>query len=134
MVKSEGTVELIASWRRWPIIILFFIFCTNTAFQVNTIIFQINLYGIGCTVQLYRIAYTVQAIPKFKIIIYQAKIQFTQMLSVSDVVGRYYRVDENVIVWMTTLTHVTQAVFEIPAAFLSGLTSLRVGFIQHFKP
>ena len=56
------------------------------------------------------------------------------MLSVSDVVGRYYRVDENVIVWMTTLTHVTQAVFEIPAAFLSGLTSLRVGFIQHFKP
>ena len=52
------------------------------------------------------------------------------MLSVSNVVGRFYRVDENVIVWMTTLTHVTQAVFEIPAAFLSGLTSLRVGFIS----
>ena len=52
------------------------------------------------------------------------------MLSVSNVVGRFYRVDENVIVWMTTLTHVTQAVFEIPAAFLSGLCSLRVGFIS----
>ena len=87
MAKSEDFNEFRASWRRWPIIILFFIFCTNTAFQ------------------------------------------FTQMLSVSDVVARFYRVDENVIVWMTTLTHVTQAVFELPAAFLSGLTSLRARFI-----
>ena len=25
-----------ASWRRWPIIIIFFIFCTNVSFQVGT--------------------------------------------------------------------------------------------------
>ena len=35
MVQSADFVKLKASWRRWPIIVLFFIFCTNTAFQVK---------------------------------------------------------------------------------------------------
>ena len=47
------------------------------------------------------------------------------MLAVSDIVARFYKVDENAVIWLSTIVHVFQFILELPTAFLSTRISLR---------
>ena len=51
--------------------------------------------------------------------------QYNQLLPVSDIVAAYYEVDENAVIWLSTIVHVFQFILELPTAFLSSRVTLR---------
>ena len=52
-------------------------------------------------------------------------IQYNQLLPVSDIVARFYQVDESAVIWLSTIVHVFQFILELPTAFLSTRITLR---------